>query len=88
MTSGLLHHRITRIAMRGSNRRADHLHLLVLARVQAGETMGAIGTSLGKSEAYARVIINRIRTADLAESGEPKELVAKSYPPIGGGARA
>lgn len=70
--------------MRGTNRQTDHLHLQVLARAQAGETMGAIGLSLGKTEAYARVSSNRIRTADLAESGEPQRIVAASYPPVGG----
>ena len=63
-----------------SNRQADELHLSVLNRAQAGEAPASISSSLHKAESYARVIIDRIRSADLRESGECPQVVLTGYP--------
>jgi predicted transcriptional regulator len=46
-----------------------------------GDSMSAavIGRLLGMSDSAVRVITNRIRAADLAESGEPREAVMAAY---------
>lgn len=63
-----------------ATRATDELHLAVLARAVAGEALNRISASLGKVDNFAAVTISRIRSADLAESGEPPELVRAAYP--------
>ena len=66
--------------MTTASRAIDDMHLAMLARAIAGEQLNRISASLGKTERWAAITIGRIRDADLAESGEPPELVRAAYP--------
>jgi len=62
-----------------ASRREDERALLMLDMRGDGMSSGVIGRLLGMSDSAVRVITNRIRAADLAESGEPREAVLAAY---------
>ena len=64
---------------RTASRREDGRALLMLDMRGDGMSAGIIGRLLGMSDSAVRVITNRIRAADLAESGEPREAVMAAY---------
>lgn len=64
---------------RTASRREDERALLMLDMRGDGMSSGVIGRLLGMSDSAVRVITNRIRAADLAESGEPREAVMAAY---------
>ena len=63
-----------------ATRAVDEMHLVMLALARAGHPLTAISASLRKTDRFAATTISRIRDADLAESGEPPELVRAAYP--------
>lgn len=62
-----------------ASRREDARDMLMLDMRCDGMSAGVIGRLLGMSDSAVRVITNRIRAADLAESGEPREAVMAAY---------
>ena len=62
-----------------ASRREDVRARLMLDLRGDGMSSGVIGRLLGMSDSAVRVITNRIRAADLAESGEPREAVLAAY---------
>lgn len=70
------------IPIRHAPRSDDLLRLEVLRRARAGESAAAISRSLSKGPTFAQVILDRIRAADLSESGEPPATVGAAYPPV------
>lgn len=64
---------------RTASRREDERALFMLDMRGDGMSSGVIGRLLGMSDSAVRVITNRIRAADLAESGEPREAVMAAY---------
>lgn len=64
---------------RTASRRDDDRALHMLDMRGDGMSSGVIGRLLGMSDSAVRVITNRIRAADLAESGEPREAVLAAY---------
>lgn len=62
-----------------ASRREDVRARLMLDMRGDGMSSGVIGRLLGMSDSAVRVITNRIRAADLAESGEPREAVLAAY---------
>lgn len=64
---------------RTASRREDERALLMLDMRGDGMSAAVIGRLLGMSDSAVRVITNRIRAADLAESGEPREAVMAAY---------
>lgn len=62
-----------------ASRREDERALLMLDMRGDGMSSGVIGRLLGMLDSAVRVITNRIRAADLAESGEPREAVMAAY---------
>lgn len=64
---------------RTASRREDVRARLMLDMRGDGMSSGVIGRLLGMSDSAVRVITNRIRAADLAESGEPREAVLAAY---------
>lgn len=64
---------------RTASRREDVRARLMLDMRGDGMSAGVIGRLLGMSDSAVRVITNRIRAADLAESGEPREAVMAAY---------
>ena len=62
-----------------ASRREDGRALLMLALRRDGVSTGVLGRLLGMTGSAVRVITNRIRAADLAESGEPREAVLAAY---------
>lgn len=60
-------------------RRDDIRDLQVLKLVREGRNMSDIARDFGKSIGFARTLVSRIREADLAESGEPREVVLAGY---------
>ena len=62
-----------------ASRREDVRARLMLDMRGDGMSAGVIGRLLGMSDSAVRVITNRIRAADLAESGEPREAVMAAY---------
>ena len=62
-----------------ASRREDARALLMLDMREDCMSAGVIGRLLGMSDSAVRVITNRIRAADLAESGEPREAVLAAY---------
>lgn len=60
--------------------RADDERLLaLLAARQAGVTTPALARTTGLTATYIRNATNRVRNADLAESGEPVGDVLRHY---------
>ncbi len=64
---------------RTASRREDGRALHMLDMRGDGMSAGVIGRLLGMSDSAVRVITNRIRAADLVESGEPREAVLAAY---------
>lgn len=64
---------------RTASRREDDRARLMLDMRGDGMSSGVIGRLLGMSDSAVRVITNRVRAADLAESGEPREAVMAAY---------
>ena len=64
-----------RTASRADDERA--LHMLSLRR--DGLSSGVIGRLFGLTSSAVRTTTNRIMNADLAESGEPVEMVRYAY---------
>lgn len=62
-----------------ASRREDGRALLMLALRRDGVSTGVLGRLFGLTDSAVRVITNRIRAADLAESGEPREVVMAAY---------
>ena len=62
-----------------ASRREDVRARLMLDMRRDGMSAGVIGRLLGMSDSAVRVITNRIRAADLAESSEPREAVLAAY---------
>lgn len=62
-----------------ASRREDARALLMLALRRDGVSTGVLGRLFGMTGSAVRVITNRIRAADLAESGEPREAVMAAY---------
>jgi hypothetical protein len=62
-----------------ASRREDARALFMIATRCDGMSSGVIGRLLGMSDSAVRVITNRVRAADLAESGEPAEVVRAAY---------
>lgn len=62
-----------------ASRREDERARLMLDMRGDGMSSGVIGRLLGMSDSAVRVITNRVRAADLAESGEPREAVLAAY---------
>ena len=62
-----------------ASRREDERALFMIATRCDCMSAGVIGRLLGMSDSAVRVITNRIRAADLAESGEPREAVMAAY---------
>lgn len=62
-----------------ASRREDVRARLMLDMRGDGMSSGVIGRLLGMSDSAVRVITNRVRAADLAESGEPREAVLAAY---------
>ena len=58
----------------------DELRLSILRRYHRGDSVATISNDLGLTRSFASVVIQRIRDADLAESGEPAEVVMAAYP--------
>lgn len=48
-------------------------------RRAAGESSAAIAARCGAHDAYVRVATNKVRAADLAESGEDPRQVERAY---------
>jgi hypothetical protein len=44
-----------------------------------GVSSARIAAAIGCSSAYVRAATNRVRAADMAESGEPADVVASAY---------
>ncbi|TWI34912.1 hypothetical protein [Paracoccus sulfuroxidans] len=61
-------------------RQQDMRDLSILRRACTGEKFSDISRSHGKGGAFARVLVARIRDADLRESGEPQSVVLAGYP--------
>lgn len=62
-----------------ASRREDVRARLMLDMRGDGMSSGVIGRLLGMSDSAVRVITNRVRAADLAESGEPRAAVMAAY---------
>ena len=62
-----------------TDRAEDVVHLAWLSLRAAGHSSAAIAAAFGASPAYVRAATNRIRAADLAESGERPDIVAGAY---------
>lgn len=62
-----------------ASRREDVRARLMLDMRGDGVSAGVIGRLLGMSDSAVRVITNRIRAADLAESGDPRDAVMAAY---------
>lgn len=61
-------------------RQQDMRDLSILRRAKAGERFSDISRDHDKAETFARVLVARIRDADLRESGEPQSVVLAGYP--------
>lgn len=64
---------------RPTSRAEDVTHLAWLVLRSGGHDSVAIAAAFGVHAAYVRAATNRIRAADLAESGERPDLVAGAY---------
>lgn len=64
---------------RTASRREDVRARLMLDMRGDGVSAGVIGRLFGMTGSAVRVITNCIRAADLAESGEPAEVVRAAY---------
>lgn len=62
-----------------STRAADERDLQILRRVTAGDSYSEISRDHGKGVSFARVLVARIRDADLRESGEAPSVVVAGY---------
>ncbi|TWI29719.1 hypothetical protein [Paracoccus sulfuroxidans] len=61
-------------------RQQDERDLSILRRACAGEKYSDISRGHGMATTFARVVVARIRDADLRESGEPQSMVLAGYP--------
>ena len=68
-----------RVTWRTASRRDDERALLMLALRRDGVSTGVLGRLFGMTGSAVRVATNRIRAADLAESGKPREAVLAAY---------
>jgi len=68
---------------RTASRREDERALHMLALRRDGVSTGVLGRLFGMTGSAVRVATNRIRAADLAESGEPAEVVRAAYWRVG-----
>lgn len=60
-------------------RHADERHLRWLAWRCEGYTARQIGDAEGYSQEHVRVATNRIKEADIYQSGEPHDIVKEAY---------
>lgn len=68
-------------AMRKPRGRVADEQLLRMLQLRAGGlSSGAIAERMNIAPEGVRIATNRVRDADLAESGEPAELVMQHYP--------
>lgn len=64
---------------RTATRDADELLLRLIALRCAGHSAARIGARYNMADTAVRTITNRVRDADAAESGEPREAVLAAY---------
>ncbi len=60
-------------------RQDDELHLRAVRMRSIGVSAATTARRLGLESARARVITNRIKQADIKESGEPQDVVRSAY---------
>ena len=60
-------------------RASDEKVLLWLSWRKAGVSSAAIGATVGRARNVVQAATDNVRKADLAESGEPEELVLAGY---------
>ena len=66
-----------------STRETDERDLRALDMVRRGIDRRAISAEVGMSVPYIGAVLGRVKTADIAESGEPADLVVVAYlPPV------
>ncbi|WP_041527391.1 hypothetical protein [Paracoccus aminophilus] len=63
-----------------SSRTADERDLAILRRAVSGDSYSEISRDHGKGVSFSRVLVARIRDADLRESGEAASVVLAVYP--------
>lgn len=71
-----------------ATRQSDEALLEMLRRYCQGQTIAHIARVLGRSENSVGAMISKVRSDDIAQSGEPPLLVEAGYRRIRGGARA
>lgn len=67
------------MSAKDKTRADDDVAMRVIDMLKRGHSSDDIGKHLGKCTSFARVLRNRIMAADLAESGEPEQIVRAAY---------